>query len=346
MNRITFFLLPLVALSLTACSCNEATIREEYSLTLTFEGNGAVSSEKTSYYFEEEVSVTATPGEGFYFDGWHENEQIAAYSALYSFAMPDRDLTLHAVFTSADIPAESVIDMSQTIESATFGTAQHYAIYLPSCYSQNPDKKYPVLYLLHGYGGDYTGWVTAGRLKAIADEAIRSGEAKEMIIVCPNGYNSFYCNGYISGMNYEDYMINDLFSAIESTYRINASKGGRAIAGLSMGGFGATYHAFKRPEMFSSCFAMSAAFIGGNNLPSLESIISSKSAGELSAYPAFVMECGTEDNIVISLNDALHDFLTQAGLEHTYTRRPGVHNWIFWQACLPKAMKLASDNFE
>jgi enterochelin esterase-like enzyme len=236
--------------------------------------------------------------------------------------------------------------MSQTITSQILGGEQQYTVYLPPDYSQNPNRKYPVLYLLHGMGGNHTGWATGGNVKTIADEAISSGLSKEMIIVCPNGFNSFYCNGYIPGMNYEDYLINDFFPAIESTYRINATKGGRSIAGLSMGGFGAVYHMFKRPEMFSSCFAMSGAFIRDSNLPNLELLVSSKSDAEISALPALVIECGTEDNLVIAANNALHDFLTREHVEHVYTLRAGAHTWAFWQVCLPKALKLASDNFE
>lgn len=325
-----------------ACSKNELT---SYQLILTADGGGTVVSEKTAYLSGEAVSVTAIPDAGFYFNSWYEGENRISDYATYSFSMPDRDLTLRGVFTSATaVPSAEGTVMSQTLTSRILGGTQQYAIYLPPGYNDNSERTYPVLYLLHGYGGGHTSWVTGGNLKAIADEAIINETSEKMIIVCPDGYNSFYCNGYVSGMNYEDFFVNEFIPAIESTYRINAVKGGRAIAGLSMGGYGATFHAMKRPEMFGSCFSMSGAFIGG--VPPIGQFVAGKTAEELSEYPAYVMECGTEDNLVVSTNDNLDRILTEAGFIHTYTKRPGVHDWAFWRECLPKALKLASDNFE
>jgi enterochelin esterase-like enzyme len=326
-----------------ACSKDEPAT---YRLTLIHDGGGTVESEKNAYLSGESVSVTAIPDEGFHFNSWYEGENRISDFTAYSFLMPDKDLTLRAIFTTmaTEPPAEGTVNMSQSITSRILGGTQQYTVYLPPGYNHNPERKYPVLYLLHGYGGGHTSWATGGNLKNITDEAIINGTCKELIIVCPDGYNSFYCNGYISGMNYEDFFINEFIPAIESTYRINAVKAGRAIAGLSMGGYGATFHALKRPEMFGSCFAMSGAFIGG--IPPIGQFVTGRTAAELSEYPAFVMECGTEDNLVVSTNDDLHEILTEAGFTHIYTKRPGVHDWSFWRVCLPKALKLASDNFE
>jgi enterochelin esterase-like enzyme len=165
-----------------------------------------------------------------------------------------------------------------------------------------------------------------------------------MIIVSPEAYASFYVNGYYQGMNYEDYFINDFIPAIESAYRIKASKGGRSISGLSMGGYGCTYHAFSRPEMFSSCFAMSSAFTG--TYPQIGPLVTERTEAELLEFPVFVMECGTEDLGAYPMNNNLNRILEQTTLDYTYTTRPGRHDWAFWQECLPKALKLASDNFE
>ncbi|MDR1876232.1 MAG: esterase family protein [Flavobacteriaceae bacterium] len=246
--------------------------------------------------------------------------------------------------TNSYLPTEGTIDMSQTITSQILGGTQPYTIYLPPSYNVDTNRKYPVLYLLHGLGQNYTSWATDGNLKAIADAAIANGTCEEMIIVSPQAYASFYVNGYYQGMNYEDYLINDFIPAIESTYRIKANKGGRSISGLSMGGYGCTYHAFKRPEMFSSCFAMSAAFTG--TYPQIGTLVTERTAAELLEFPAFVMECGTEDFAALPMNNALNSILVQTSLVYTYTTRAGRHDWAFWRECLPKALKLASDNFE
>lgn len=246
--------------------------------------------------------------------------------------------------TDNDIPTEGTIDMSQTIVSQTLGGTQPYTIYLPPGYNVDTNRAYPVLYLLHGLGQNYTSWVTNGNLKAIADDAIANGICEEMIIVSPEGYASFYVNGYYQGMNYEDYFINDFIPTIESTYRIKSGKGGRSVSGLSMGGYGCTYHAFSRPEMFSSCFAMSSAFTG--TYPQIGDIVIGKTEEELAGFPAFVMECGSDDFGAYPMNNNLNRILEQTTLDYTYTIRPGRHDWTFWQECLPKALKLASDNFE
>lgn len=184
-------------------------------------------------------------------------------------------------------------------------------------------------------------------MKAIADDAIANGICEEMIIVSPEAYGSFYCNGYSQNMNYEDYFVNEFIPAIESTYRVKATKGGRSISGLSMGGYGCAFHAFKRPEMFSSCFAMSAAFtVTGSNRPPIAPLVTERTEAELADFPAFVMECGTEDFAAYPMNNTLNSILEQTTLDYIYTTRPGRHDWAFWQECLPKALKLASDNFE
>ena len=114
-----------------------------------------------------------------------------------------------------------------------------------------------------------------------------------------------------------------------------------------MGGYGCAFHAFKRPEMFSSCFAMSAAFtVTGSNRPPIAPLVTERTEAELADFPAFVMECGTEDFAAYPMNNTLNSILEQTTLDYIYTTRPGRHDWAFWQECLPKALKLASDNFE
>ncbi|NDV94507.1 esterase family protein [Dysgonomonas sp. 521] len=246
--------------------------------------------------------------------------------------------------TNNDIPTEGTIDMSQTIPSQILGGNQSYTIYLPPSYNVSPNREYPILYLLHGLGQNYRSWETNGNMKAIADEAFAGGTCEEMIIVSPEAYASFYVNGYYQGMNYEDYFVNEFIPIIESTYRVKANKGGRSISGLSMGGYGCTYHAFSRPEMFSSCFAMSSAYTG--TYTQVGTLVVGKTDEELANFPAFVMECGTEDWGALPMNDNVNNILSQTSLVYTYTTRPGRHDWAFWQECLPKALKLASDNFE
>ena len=165
-------------------------------------------------------------------------------------------------------------------------------VYLPPSYSTNTTKDYPVLYLLHGMWGTYVDWQKNG-MQSIVDNA----GGKEMIIIMPDGLDALYVDGYQSGMKYETYMHDELIPYVESKYRIDTANGkNRANAGLSMGGFGAAYHGFKYPDMFSSIYAMSGAFeVTGD----LASVVNKNN------YPAFTMECGTEDTLVYQMNVSL-----------------------------------------
>ncbi len=233
---------------------------------------------------------------------------------------------------------------TQSINSSVLGRNVQYNIYLPPSYSSSTTKKYPVMFLLHGYGDDHTAWATSGSMKTITDTAISNGSAAEMIIVMPNGFTAFYCNGYTSGMNYETFLSQELVPYIDSNYRTYGTKETRSIAGLSMGGYGTALHLFKHYEQYSSGYAMSGAFTVGG-APSLSSLISGYSAAVRASLPPFTMECGTEDSVVISMNTSFHSTLNQYNVAHEYITRSGSHTWDFWKVCLPKALQFATNNY-
>lgn len=238
---------------------------------------------------------------------------------------------------STIVEQESTIDSSKTITSNILGGNQPYTVYLPPSYNTNTDRKYPVMYLLHGMNQNHTHWATFGDLKNIADKAISEGNP-EMIIICPNGYNSMYYN--TEQMRYEDFFITEFIPKIENTYRIIGNKANRHLAGLSMGGFGATYLGFKYSDKFGSAYSMSGGFLM-MALPLIQSVLNNKTPDELLNLPKYTMECGTEDTLVIASNDELHQTLLNKGISHHYIRRNGFHNWIFWKECLPKALKIS-----
>ncbi|MBI5009979.1 MAG: esterase family protein, partial [Bacteroidia bacterium] len=134
-----------------------------------------------------------------------------------------------------------------------------YAIYLPPDY-ETSSRRYPVLYLLHGAGDDQTGWIQFGEVLHIADKAINEGIATPMIIVMPdaNTGKRGYSNSPKGDWQYEDFFFQEFIPYIEKTYRIKADKHYRAIAGLSMGGWGSFIYAFHHPEMFASACPLSA----------------------------------------------------------------------------------------
>ena len=238
---------------------------------------------------------------------------------------------------SQDTPSlieDSSLDSSKNIISSILKEPQPYAVYLPPSYHKNTLKQYPVLYLLHGLHQDHNSWIEDGNLKQIADEMFAK-DIPEMIIVCPKGYNSFYVN--TSQMRYEDFFITEFIPTIEKRYRILANSENRHIAGLSMGGFGATYLAFKYSNLFASAYAMSGGFLL-NASDVIKQVIDTKEPSELAKLPRYSMECGTEDILVLASNDEFSAYLQQKAVEHTYVRRSGSHNWRFWKECLPKVL--------
>ena len=157
-------------------------------------------------------------------------------------------------------------------------TTQHVFVYQPPRYEQETAKRYPTLYLLHGYSGRPEEWVKGGyqgmSLQTEMDSLIAKSVAAEMIVVVPNGRNaylgSFYTNSVVNG-NWEDYIYRDLVSYIDGKYRTLARASSRGIAGHSMGGYGAFMLAMKHPDVFGAvyslspcCFALEGDLSGDN----------------------------------------------------------------------------------
>ncbi len=225
--------------------------------------------------------------------------------------------------------------------SSVLGRSMNYNVYLPPSYNSNTSQYYPVLYLLHGMWGNYASWEQLG-CSSIANSAVSNGSSVEMIIVMPDGLSTaFYCdeNGYF----WETYFHNEFMPMVEGQFRIDAANGGqRAVSGLSMGGYGATYQAFKYQDKFSSSYAMSSAYYPemGVTVPNLDNLVYS-----LYQIPPYVMECGTDDGLVWNMNVRFDGILNSKGFAHDFIARPGGHNGTFWQVCLPKALAFATQNF-
>lgn len=139
-----------------------------------------------------------------------------------------------------------------------------YSIYLPGSYEEDALKQYPVLYLLHGGGGAHTDYERYHKISHIADSLIDCGAIDDVIIVTPEGnqqhmmyFNTTEGKAGAPDWQYEDYFFNELIPYIEKTYRVRTDKGGRAIAGFSMGGGAATVYGLHRPEMFSMVYDIS-----------------------------------------------------------------------------------------
>jgi enterochelin esterase-like enzyme len=164
------------------------------------------------------------------------------------------------VFPFALIAQTGKVYDNLSLPSKILKSERKYAVYLPPDY-ESSDRSYPVLYLLHGAGDDQTGWVQFGEVLNITDKAIREGKATPMVIIMPdaNTGRRGYQNVITGDWNYEDFFFQELMPFVEKKYRIKAQKRYRAIAGLSMGGYGSFLYALHRPELFSSACPLSAA---------------------------------------------------------------------------------------
>ena len=154
--------------------------------------------------------------------------------------------------------SQSTVFESLSFESNKLGRKVSYSIYLPSDYNTSK-RNYPVLYLLHGYTDNETNWIQMGQMKTIADRAIANEEAVPMIIVMPDAWDTWYINQYDGKVPYEDMFFEELIPYMEKTYRIRSDKESRAIAGLSMGGYGSFLYSLHHPDMFCACAPLSAA---------------------------------------------------------------------------------------
>ncbi len=207
--------------------------------------------------------------------------------------------------------------------------------------------KFPVLYLLHGYGGDYASWLKlAPDLGRIADE-------NRMMLVCPDGgVRSWYINSPIdSTFRYETHFIEELIPWVDDHYRTLRDRKFRAITGLSMGGHGAFYLAFRHPDVFGAAGSMSGGldlrqFTASWNLKEkiLGDTICCKENWEactvinvanslVDGQLQIVFDCGLDD-FFLEVNRAFHQKLITKHIAHDYTERPGEHNSKYWRNSL------------
>lgn len=251
-----------------------------------------------------------------------------------------------------------------SIKSEVLGVTRQYSVYLPKSYTTNPEKKYPVLYLLHGVWGDNTNWVERGHIQDVANKLIDADEAVEMIIIMPDAGRIW--NGYfdMDGWSYETFFFTEFMPYIESKYRIIGDKQHRALAGLSMGGGGTTVYAQKHPELFSSAYAMSALMgieSGGGIPPSdekfkklNESVIENHcvrfvenaddATKEGLRTVRWFVDCG-DDDFLFDVNIAFCQAMRKAQIPYQLRVRNGGHDWEYWHSALYTALPFVSNAF-
>ncbi|ATL49823.1 XynC protein [Chitinophaga caeni] len=212
----------------------------------------------------------------------------------------------------------------------------------PDSYDKESSKNYPVIYLLHGYGGNFASWVkTVKSLPALAD-------TYQCLIICPDGaFGSWYFDSPVDpSYKYETYVAEELVKYTDEHYRTIADRAHRAVTGLSMGGHGGLYLGIRHKDTFGAAGSMSG---GVDFRPFPKKWDIAQRLGDYSANPdrwyqytvmaqlpklkngdlQIIIDCGVDD-FFIDVNRKLHEALIDMKINHDYTERPGKHNWIYW----------------
>jgi len=239
-----------------------------------------------------------------------------------------------------------------------------YNVVLPPDYKTSTASRYPVLYLLHGFGGHYNDWVIRTNL---ADYAAHF----RMIVVTPEGNNSWYVDSVgPSSSKYESYILKELIPDVQKRFRTIESRYGRGIAGLSMGGYGALKFGLKSPGTFAFTGSMSgvvgipfwkeedyqglasirdsvfSAFgpLGSESRKSNDifEIVRNLSAARAASVPYIYLDCETED-FLVSDNNRFAALLREKKIPHEYRELPGDHSWLYWDRQVREVLMIAAE---
>jgi S-formylglutathione hydrolase FrmB len=304
----------------------------------------------------------------------------------------------HAVFPRASLDSAratfSGVVASDSFWSQSLGTHKRYLIWLPPSYASQSDRRYPVAYYLHGIHGDESNWTALGALDRTLDSLVAAG-TPEMIVVMPDGDDGFYTTWNSLGNyaecrqrvppgrqqresadtycvpwpHYDDYIARDLVAHVDSTWRTQADRRHRGIAGLSMGGLGAVALALAYPDVFSAAASHSGIVaLGAGTVRSSVPAVRFDLAALRTAYtglwdatvlamgtdsiswaardprrlmerllsrqpgamPSLLVDCGVDDPFLVQ-SRAFRDAAARLGVPLTYAEHPGSHTWDYWR---------------
>jgi enterochelin esterase family protein len=213
-----------------------------------------------------------------------------------------------------------------------------FFVYTPPGYDGTAGKSYPVLYLLHGYSDDASGWTAVGRAHVILDNLIAQGKARPMLIVMPLGYGApEIVAPATAGMRdaamrrrsfekFRDALFTEVMPFVEKHYRASKDRSGRAIAGLSMGGAESLFVGLNALDRF----AWIGAFSSGGLDEKLDPMFPGLDAKANSQLRLLWIACGTEDRLIDN-NRAIRTWLTAKQIRHTPVETRGAHTWMVWR---------------
>lgn len=265
------------------------------------------------------------------------------------------------------------------IYSKVLNTRVKYSVYLPENYS-NESSRYGVVYLLHGYGSDdNNSWNDNYiRVSAVIDELEEMGGVTPMIYVMPQGFGTYYVNRHNGTYNYMDMFVKELVPHIDKTLQTIPNRSHRAIAGYSMGGYGALIIASRHKDVFSVSAPLSMSFrtdkqyitepssgwdrqwglnfgaegeIGESRLTDYYKehnplyYFTESTASSFSDIK-FFFHCGDDEEQLLILNDTLHVILRNLHIDHEYRVRNGAHTSSYWNEAIKEVIPFIDDCFK
>lgn len=265
-------------------------------------------------------------------------------------------------------PVETGRAECNSLTSKILAQSVPYCILLPPGYDAQTAQRYPILYFLHGLGDNEQMFVHSGGFN-IVEDLWEAGRIGNFLIATPAAGASFYINSFDGRWRYEDFFLQEFVPAIEKRYRVRVRRASRAIAGISMGGYGALHLAFRHPELFVAASAHSAALI--EKLPAVTMVDPAtrgrtRMLGNVFGSPpdrAFwdrnnplviahtanlaglkvYFDCGKDDDY--GFNDGagtLDRILTSQHIPHEFHMYPGGHNWPYFAEHLPASLEFSS----
>ena len=282
------------------------------------------------------------------------------YKPVESTVAKSIELTVTDKITPPIAPVDAFNDFF--LDSSLMNRKMPYRVILPRDYNKNPGAKYPVLYLLHGLTGHFDDW---WKMSKISDYVFDYN----YIVVMPEGDNGWYSDSAtVPGNKYESYIIKELIPEIDKNFRTLSGRENRAIAGLSMGGYGSLKFGLKYPQMFTlvgsfsgviGAAALTKKEMGGSGILSntimtafgkkssatrksndIFKIMKTISPGSKSSLPFFYVDCGTEDYLITS-NRAFSTMLFEKKIPHEFRQFPGNHDWKIFDAQVIEFLELS-----